>query len=188
MKFEETEGYQEWNAKVEKNIELLKQLNFGEDELRRQLAMNFVSAEETELKLKELKSILDRYWRALQIFGGENSAASPEMRKALLEMFAESNGEVETSLLRGLDLQMTSHAKKIGKKGAVNRHKPMQELKAWAIEKYKGNKWASANAASYALKAEVMAYGKTIAATLTEQNAQRTIYSWFLGSDKPPSR
>jgi hypothetical protein len=100
---------------------------------------------------------------------------------------SESNGKAGAALLRGLEIQMSSHAKRIGKKGAANRHKPMQELKMWAIERYKVGRWPSANAASFALKAEVMAHGKKIAATLTEQNAQRTIYGWFLGSDKPSS-
>lgn len=67
----------------------------------------------------------------------------------------------------------------LGKKGANKRHGPMQSLREWAVEKYRAGKWQSANQAAYELKESVIAHGRTIGATLTNENAQRTIADWF---------
>lgn len=68
---------------------------------------------------------------------------------------------------------------KMGKAGAIKRHAPMVALQVWAVEKYHAKKWPSANKAAYDLKAQVIAYGRTIGAHLKEENAQRTIADWF---------
>lgn len=70
-------------------------------------------------------------------------------------------------------------ASKYGKSGSYKRHEPMRNLKAWAIQKYQGGAWNSANKAAHDLKALVIAHGRTIGAVLTEENAQRTIAEWF---------
>jgi hypothetical protein len=67
----------------------------------------------------------------------------------------------------------------LGKVGAEKRHVPMRGLRAWAIEKYRAGKWASANQAAHALKGEVLQHGRTIGAHLSEENAQRTLAEWF---------
>lgn len=51
----------------------------------------------------------------------------------------------------------------------------MRELKGYAIELYKAEKWPPANQAAHMLKDKVIAYGKTIEAYLAPTNAQRTI-------------
>jgi hypothetical protein len=66
-----------------------------------------------------------------------------------------------------------------GKRGAAKRHKPMAELKAWAVSLYNPAEWASANQAAHKLQDKVIAHGRTIGAYLTEENAQRTIAEWF---------
>jgi len=66
-----------------------------------------------------------------------------------------------------------------GKAGSIKRHEPMKNLKVWAIEKYKAGVWKSCNQAAYALKDDVIKYGRTIGAYLTDENAQRTIAEWF---------
>lgn len=66
-----------------------------------------------------------------------------------------------------------------GKEGAVKRHAPMGELKAWTIDRYREGLWASPNAAAFELVSRVVAHGKTIGAHLSPSNAQRTIYDWL---------
>ena len=67
----------------------------------------------------------------------------------------------------------------MGKIGALKRHAPMAKLRKWANAKYKSGDWRSANQAAHALKDSVIEHGRTINALLTEENAQRTIASWF---------
>lgn len=71
-----------------------------------------------------------------------------------------------------------------GKAGALKRHAPMVKLQAWAVEKYLAKEWSSANKAAHDLKSQVMEYGRTIEAVLTEENAQRTIADWFRKANK----
>lgn len=73
---------------------------------------------------------------------------------------------------------------KLGKKGATKRHGPMKNLEAWAVKKYREKEWPSANKAAHDLKDQVMEYGRTIDAHLTEENAQRTIADWFRKASK----
>lgn len=67
----------------------------------------------------------------------------------------------------------------MGKAGAQKRHAPMVNLRSWAIKRYKAGEWKSANQAAHALKDSVIAYGRTIGAILSEENAQRTIAEWI---------
>lgn len=71
-----------------------------------------------------------------------------------------------------------------GKAGAQVRWAPYKKLEAWAVEKYRAKKWPSANKAAHALKDQVMEYGRTIDAHLTEENAQSTIAGWFRKANK----
>lgn len=73
---------------------------------------------------------------------------------------------------------------KLGQKGALMRHAPMSALRKWAIIRYKQEVWDSANKAAHALKDEIIIYGKTINAILSNENAQRTIAEWFRKADK----
>ena len=75
-----------------------------------------------------------------------------------------------------------------GRAGAEKRHKPMRDLKQYTINLYKSHgKMLSANRAAYELKDRIIAYGKTIKAHLSEENAQRTIAKWFRESKSPSS-
>ena len=67
----------------------------------------------------------------------------------------------------------------LGSSGAKKRHAPTAKLRAWALEKYRAGKWRSANQAAHALKPAILAYGRSINAHLSEENAQRTIADWF---------
>ena len=66
-----------------------------------------------------------------------------------------------------------------GKKGAEKRHQKTNELKEWTLAEYRKGKWPSANAAAYDLATKVYEKGKTIGATLSKPNAQRTIAEWI---------
>lgn len=72
----------------------------------------------------------------------------------------------------------------IGKRGAENRHAPMRKLRTWTIQQYRAGSWPSANQAAHDLKDKVIAYGRTINADMTAQNAQRTIALWINASLK----
>jgi hypothetical protein len=72
----------------------------------------------------------------------------------------------------------------LGTKGAAVRHGPMNKLKEWAVSRYSSREWKSANDAAYNLSAEIVEYGRTIGATLSPSNAQRTIAEWFRKHDK----
>ena len=73
---------------------------------------------------------------------------------------------------------------KLGAMGAQVRWVPNKKLEAWAVEKYRAKEWPSANKAAHDLKDQVREYGRTIGATLTEENAQRTIADWFRKANK----
>jgi len=66
-----------------------------------------------------------------------------------------------------------------GRKGRETRHKPMRDLRAWAVEKYLEKKWPSANAAATDLETDVIEHGRKIGAILAKSNARRTIAEWF---------
>lgn len=68
---------------------------------------------------------------------------------------------------------------RLGKAGAAKRHAPMATLRTWAVDRYREGDWRSANKAAHDLKEEVLAHGRTIGAFLSEENAQRTIATWF---------
>ena len=63
------------------------------------------------------------------------------------------------------------NAKRAGAAGALKRHQPMRELKAWTLKLYDPAKWSSANKAAHDMKTKVISHGKTIGAFLTEENA-----------------
>lgn len=67
----------------------------------------------------------------------------------------------------------------LGKNGAKNRHKRGNELKAWAIEKYKAGQWKSASRAAWELRGAILEHGEKIGKRLTESNAHNTIAEWF---------
>jgi hypothetical protein len=67
----------------------------------------------------------------------------------------------------------------MGKAGALKRHRPMAELRSWAIERYREGEWQSENKLEHALREPIIKHGRTINAYLTEENAQRTIAEWF---------
>jgi hypothetical protein len=70
-------------------------------------------------------------------------------------------------------------ASKLGRISIQKRHAPMAKLRSWAIEKYKEKTWKSANQAAHALKDEILKYGESIGARLSESNAQVTIAQWI---------
>jgi hypothetical protein len=84
-----------------------------------------------------------------------------------------------------IDCVVKAHTSRIGKAGAEKKLAPLKELQRWAVEKYQSKSWPSANKAAFDLKDEIIAYGRTINVTLAEQNAQRTIATWFR---KKPTR
>jgi hypothetical protein len=67
----------------------------------------------------------------------------------------------------------------LGKAGADKKHKPMRDLRTKAIELYKKGNWKSPNHAAYELKDQIIAEGKILGASLSVQNAQRTIGDWI---------
>jgi len=76
------------------------------------------------------------------------------------------------------ELQITAF-REAGRLGSKKRHAPMAALRKWTIEKYQAGTWKSANQAAFIMKNEVIAYGRTIGAHLSEENAQRTIGEWI---------
>lgn len=75
----------------------------------------------------------------------------------------------------------------LGAQGAKIKHKPMYQLRDWALERYRSRGWKSASDAAYTLVEEVIAHGRTINATLLPSNAQRTIAEWFRRHDRSTS-
>lgn len=73
---------------------------------------------------------------------------------------------------------------KLGKLGAQSRHASMRALKEWVLSEYHGGNWKSANQAAHALKAAVIQHGRSIGASLSDENAQRTIAGWISKSKK----
>lgn len=73
--------------------------------------------------------------------------------------------------------------RKNGGKGAEKRHSSMNTLCNWVIDKYKidvqEKKWKSGNAAAHDLLNHAIEHGKTIGASLTKTNGQRTIAKWI---------
>jgi hypothetical protein len=89
-------------------------------------------------------------------------------------------GELAKELNTEDAIMVTEYFSKLGKAGAKKRVDPMNNLRLWAIEKYKEkDDWKSANQAAHTLKESVIKHGRTINARLTEENAQRTIAEWF---------
>lgn len=88
--------------------------------------------------------------------------------------FISSNG-----LREATEAEQSKFFSNLGRDGAQKRHAPMAELRAWTIEQYRAGTWPSANKAAHDLKGSVIAHGRTIGATLTEENAQRTIAEWI---------
>ncbi|MFM0292801.1 MULTISPECIES: hypothetical protein [Paraburkholderia] len=68
---------------------------------------------------------------------------------------------------------------RLGKAGAKKRHAPMAALRNWAVSLYKEGSWPSPNKAAHALKDQILSHGRVIGASLSEENAQRTIAEWF---------
>ncbi len=71
----------------------------------------------------------------------------------------------------------------LGRLGGMARHAKSERVKERVIGKYRQGKWPSANQAAHALKDDAVAYAKAIGATLSEQNAQRTIAEWIRKSN-----
>lgn len=70
-----------------------------------------------------------------------------------------------------------------GTAGADKRNEPYRKLQTWTISEYEklklNGKAPSANRVAYLLKDKVVAHGREIGASLSEQNAQRTIAEWI---------
>lgn len=66
-----------------------------------------------------------------------------------------------------------------GRIGSEVRHRPMRELRAWAVARYQNRQWPSANAAAAELEDSVVNHGREIGAVLSKSNARRTIAEWF---------
>ena len=67
----------------------------------------------------------------------------------------------------------------LGRRGAVIRHEKKRQLRESALLLFKERQWPSANSAAFELKDRIVAEGKKMGVTLSEQNAQRTIAEWF---------
>lgn len=76
---------------------------------------------------------------------------------------------------------------KLGAKGGKAKHESMYRLRDWALERYRSREWKSANDAAHKLAEDVIAHGRTINATLSASNAQRTIAEWFRHHDRSPA-
>ncbi|MEC5217930.1 hypothetical protein RCH09_002894 [Actimicrobium sp. GrIS 1.19] len=72
-----------------------------------------------------------------------------------------------------------NHQSGNGMKGADKRHAPMRELEKWTVEQREIGDVRTANKAAHEMKNAVIQYGKTIGATLSDENAQRTIAEWL---------
>lgn len=73
---------------------------------------------------------------------------------------------------------------KLGAEGGRKRHASMAKLEEWTIKKYREGNWTSINKAAHALQNSVINHGRTINATLSPSNAQRTIQRWISESKK----
>lgn len=92
---------------------------------------------------------------------------------------AETRGDVMVNAGSELERLIKLRASALGKIGAKNRHKPGNELKAWAIEKYKAGQWKSASQAAWELRGAILEHGEKIGKRLSESNAHNTIAEWF---------
>ena len=71
-----------------------------------------------------------------------------------------------------------------GKKGAAVRHKPRNETKKYALDLYAEKSWQSSLEAARKLLPVIVKKGKKIGLSLTDSNAESTIYKWFLAHEK----
>lgn len=92
---------------------------------------------------------------------------------------ADTRGDVTANAASELERLIKQRASDLGRSGAKNRHKPGNELKAWAIEKYKAGQWKSASQAAWELRGPILEHGEKIGRRLSESNAHRTIAEWF---------
>lgn len=67
----------------------------------------------------------------------------------------------------------------MGKAGAIKRHAPNAELRAWTVEQYRRGSWPSKNKAAHDLVERVIEHGRKIGVGLSPSNAQRTIVDWL---------
>lgn len=95
---------------------------------------------------------------------------------------AETRGDVTANASFELERLIKQRASASGRKGATVRHKPTNDLKAWAISKYKAGQWRSASQAAWELRDAILEHGEKIGKRLSESNAHRTIAEWFRNS------
>ena len=104
-------------------------------------------------------------------------------KEPLIHSFSESTKTEVSELIEDIKNIVEAKGKTrqsaLGKNGAIKKHASMKELRGYAIELYKADKWSSANQAAHMLKDKVIAHGKTIEAYLSPANAQRTIAEWI---------
>ena len=68
----------------------------------------------------------------------------------------------------------------LGRTGAMKRHAKLTQLRQWTVDRYRaGSAWSSANQAAHALLPAVLDQARIIGASITAQNAQRTIAEWL---------
>lgn len=156
----------------------------SKDQILQLLAAAYVTIEDLSMREDYFVSKLVAHQRALDHWTLEPQEGRPDVRSFVLNHFAEGGDDIAKALLRGMELEKSSIAKRTGKAGASKRHAPMRELKRWAVDKFKAGSWPSPLAASHELKGDALAYGKSIGAHLTPYNAQRTIYGWLLAEKK----
>lgn len=101
-----------------------------------------------------------------------------------LKLLAANGNQFAIISLKGLASHRRAVAKSSGREGAKERHARTKQLREWAVQRYKAKIWPSANKAAHELKAEILAHGRTIGATLSEENAQRTLAEWFRKAGK----
>lgn len=113
--------------------------------------------------------------KALKI-GQESLLAAHEAKVSELS-------EERRQLRKELEERGASHLSQVlssnGKKGAEAAHAKRKALQEWALNLYGGTTWISAAAAARSLKNEIVAHGKKMGVSLTEDNALRTITEWF---------
>lgn len=158
--------------------------NASKDQILQLLAAAYVTIEDLSMDKDFLVSKLVEHQRALNFWTLEPEEGSPSIRSFVLRHLAEEGNDIVKTLLHGMEMEKSSIAKLAGKAGANKRHEAMRKLKQWAVEKFKAGSWPSTLAASHELKDDALAYGKSIGASLTPYNAQRTIYNWLPAEKK----
>jgi hypothetical protein len=107
----------------------------------------------------------------------------PDNIEMALDLLADSVSANDLALQGALHLSnfFNRKAERVsnGRAGARKRHEKLDELRAWALERYKSGTWRSANHAASELLPDVLKRSEEIGANLTKSNGQRTIAEWI---------